>query len=147
MRLSRKDIFFLSLRITITLSLIYYLGVIKGLLILWTYFTSLFYLMKWVFGLESLSPIDTLLNHDDDKNVANIVSKPFKYSLAFRCGHPGEVRHRSARQAGVRQGRADVQGEGQARQSHGQVLLQEDGRGRVQGQIPQVLPGQGRHPQ
>ena len=81
MRLSRKDIFFLSLRITITLSLIYYMGVIKGLLILWTYFTSMFYLMKWVFGLESLSPIDTLLNHDDDKNVANIVSKPFKSPL------------------------------------------------------------------
>ena len=133
MRLSRKDIFFLSLRITITLSLIYYMGVIKGLLILWTYFTSMFYLMKWVFGLESLSPIDTLLNHDDDKNVANIVSKPFKFPLpACRCGHLGEVRHRSARQAGVRQGRADVQGEGQARQGHGKVLLQEDGRGRVQ---------------
>ena len=96
MRLSRKDIFFLSLRITITLSLIYYMGVIKGLLILWTYFTSMFYLMKWVFGLESLSPIDTLLNHDDDKNVANIVSKPFKFSLPpCRCGHLGEIRHRS----------------------------------------------------
>ena len=116
MRLSRKDIFFLSLRITITLSLIYYLGVIKGLLILWTYFTSLFYLMKWVFGLESLSPIDTLLNHDDDKNVANIVSKPFKCPLPpFRCCHLGEVRHRSACKAGLRQGREDVQGESQAR--------------------------------
>jgi len=31
--------------------------------------------MKWVFGLEAVAPIDTLLNHDDDKNVANIVSK------------------------------------------------------------------------
>jgi hypothetical protein len=101
MRLSRKDIFFLSLRITITLSLIYYMGVIKGLLILWTYFTSMFYLMKWVFGLESLSPIDTLLNHDDDKNVANIVSKPFKF-ITCRCCHPREVRHRSAGEAGLR---------------------------------------------
>jgi hypothetical protein len=75
MRLSRKDIFFLSLRITITLSLIYYLGLLKGLLILWSYFTLAFYFMKFVFGLEAVEPIDTLLNHDDDKNVANIVSK------------------------------------------------------------------------
>jgi hypothetical protein len=75
MRLSRKDIFFLSLRITITLSLIYYLGLINGLLILWSYFTLTYYVMKWVFGLEAVEPIDTLMNHDDDKNVANIVSK------------------------------------------------------------------------
>lgn len=75
MRLSRKDIFFLSLRITITLSLIYYLGILKGLLVIWSYFILTFYLMKVLFGLEAVEPIDTLLNHDDDKNVANVVSK------------------------------------------------------------------------
>jgi len=93
MRLSRKDIFFLSLRITITLSLIYYLGVIRGGLILWAYFTSTFYLMKWIFGLEAVSPIDTLLNHDDDKNVANIVSKNSLFYIFRRC-HFGEIRYR-----------------------------------------------------
>ena len=75
MRLSRKDIFFLSLRITITLSLIYYVGLLKGVLIIWGYYMLTFYLMKYLFGLEAVEPIDTLLNHDDDKNVANIVSK------------------------------------------------------------------------
>ncbi len=75
MRLSRKDIFFLSIRITITLSLIYYMGILTGLLMIWAYYIATFYLMKILFGLEALEPIDTLLNHDDDKNVANVVSK------------------------------------------------------------------------
>jgi hypothetical protein len=30
--------------------------------------------MKHLFGMEAVAPIDTLLNHDDDNNVANIVS-------------------------------------------------------------------------
>ncbi len=81
MRLSRKDIFFLSLRITITLSLIYYVGILKGSLIIWGYYLFTFYLMKWVFGLEAVEPIDTLLNHDDDKNVANVVSKIILYFM------------------------------------------------------------------
>jgi hypothetical protein len=101
MRLSRKDIFFLSLRITVTLSLIYYLGVIKGLLILWSYFTAMFFLMKWVFGLEAVSPIDTLLNHDDDKNVANIVSTHMTVHYLFRRRHPREVRYRPTNQAAL----------------------------------------------
>ena len=75
MRLSRKDIFFLSLRITITLSLVYYVGLLKGVLMIWAYYLLTFYFMKHIFGLETVAPIDTLLNHDDDKNVANIVSK------------------------------------------------------------------------
>jgi hypothetical protein len=50
-------------------------GLLTGLLVIWGYYIFTFYLMKWVFGLEALEPIDTLLNHDDDKNVANIVSK------------------------------------------------------------------------
>ena len=83
MRLSRKDIFFLSLRITITLSLIYYLGLIYGILLIWSFYTVTFYAMKWIFGLEALEPTDTLLNHDDDKNVANIVSKCIFYSNQF----------------------------------------------------------------
>ncbi len=74
MRLSRNDVFFLSLRITITLSLIFYLGLIKGLLVIYSYFILTFYLMKYLFGMEAVSPIDTLLNHDDETNVANIVS-------------------------------------------------------------------------
>jgi hypothetical protein len=79
MRLSRKDIFFLSLRITITLSLVYYVGLLRGVLIIWGYYLLTFYLMKYLFGLEAVEPIDTLLNHDDDKNVANIVSKKRAY--------------------------------------------------------------------
>lgn len=74
MRLSRNDVFFLSLRITITLSLIFYLGVIQGLLLINSYFLVTFYLMKYMFGMEAVAPIDTLLNHDDHINVANIVS-------------------------------------------------------------------------
>jgi hypothetical protein len=83
MRLSRKDIFFLSLRITITLSLIYYVGLIYGIFLIWSFYTITFYAMKWIFGLEALEPTDTLLNHDDDKNVANIVSKSIFYSYHF----------------------------------------------------------------
>lgn len=75
MRLSRKDIFFLSVRLTLTLSLLYYLGIFLGLAFIWSYFTLNFCVMKYCFGLESVSPVDTLLVHDDDKNVANIVSK------------------------------------------------------------------------
>lgn len=89
MRLSRKDIFFLSLRITMTLSLIYYVGLIYGIFLIWSFYTVTFYAMKWLFGLEALEPTDTLLNHDDDKNVANIVSKS-KYNSyeSYRCRHP-----------------------------------------------------------
>ena len=86
MRLSRKDIFFLSLRITITLSLIYYMGLLKGAALIWGYYQVTFYLMKLLFGLEAVEPIDTLLNHDDDKNVANIISKCFMKFMTVCAG-------------------------------------------------------------
>ena len=66
------------------------MGVVRGVLILWAYFTSTFYLMKWIFGLEAVAPIDTLLNHDDDKNVANIVSKNSIFNTFRRC-NIGEI--------------------------------------------------------
>ena len=85
MRLSRKDVFFLSLRITTTISLIYYLGLITASLIIWAFFSLNFIVMKYCFGLEAVSPVDTLIVHDDDKNVANILSKLI-CSNTCRCG-------------------------------------------------------------
>lgn len=75
MKLSRKDVFFLSLRLTIMITLVYTLGLITGAFIVQTYFGVNWLVMKLVFNLEAVSPVDTLLVHDDDINVANVVSK------------------------------------------------------------------------
>jgi len=79
MRLSTKDVFFLSCRLTITTSLVFYLGILTGSLLIYSYYVLNFFIMKYVFGLEAVAPVDTLLIHDDDKNVANVISKANTY--------------------------------------------------------------------
>lgn len=83
MRLSRRDVYFLSLRLTINLSVLYYVGLINGILMIWLYHTFSFYFMKWIMGLEAVSPVDTLLVHDDERNVANVVCKFIRFISAF----------------------------------------------------------------
>jgi len=70
---------FLSLKLTIQISLIFTLGLVYGSLLIWAFFFVNRMIMSLCFGLEAVSPVDTLLVHDDDKNVANIVSKPTHY--------------------------------------------------------------------
>ena len=75
MKLTKTDLFFLSLRMTVLLSLIYYLGLLSGIAVYTVYFSLNILVMKYLFGLEAVSPVDTLIVHDDDNNVANIISK------------------------------------------------------------------------
>ena len=75
MKLTKTDLFFLSLRMTVLLSLIYYLGLLSGITVYTVYFSLNILVMKYLFGLEAVSPVDTLIVHDDDNNVANIISK------------------------------------------------------------------------
>ncbi len=82
MKLSRKDVFFLSVRLTIMISLVYTLGPLIGAFIVQAYFGINWLVMKLAFNLETVSPVDTLLVHDDDKNVANVVSKRGWLSLS-----------------------------------------------------------------
>ena len=79
MKLSKKDVMFLSLKLTIVISLIFALGPLYGPLLLWTFSFANRVIMRLCFGLEAVSPVDTLLVHDDDLNVANIVSNPFPF--------------------------------------------------------------------
>ena len=73
MRLSRRDIYFMSLRLTITLSVLYYAGLLYGLVLCFSYYSLSYFIMKYLFGLDPVDPVDTLLVHDDDRNVANVV--------------------------------------------------------------------------
>ena len=75
MRLSKTDVIFLSIRLTVTFSLFHYLGVLYGLFAIWLYFSLNYVMMRYCFGLDAVSPVDTLLVHDDEGNVSNIVSK------------------------------------------------------------------------
>ena len=75
MKLSKKDVMFLSLKLTIVISLLFTIGFFYGSLVMWAFYSLNHLIMKEVFGLEAVSPVDTLLVHDDNKNVANIVSK------------------------------------------------------------------------
>ena len=75
MKLSKKDVMFLSLKLTIVISLLFTLGLLYGSLVIWAFYALNHFVMKKVFGLEAVAPVDTLLVHDDNKNVANIVSK------------------------------------------------------------------------
>lgn len=77
MRLSRKDVLFLSLRLTVTISLINYTGILRGLCILLVYRLLSNWTMRYLFGLEAVAPVDTLLVHDDEINVANVICKGF----------------------------------------------------------------------
>jgi len=83
MRLSNKDVFFLSCRLTITMSLVFYLGILSGTLLIYSYYTLNFFIMKYVFGLEAVAPVDTLLIHDDDKNIANVISKANSHLIVY----------------------------------------------------------------
>ena len=74
MKLSKKDVMFLSLKLTIVISLIFTLGLLYGPLLIWAFYFVNGLIMSLCFGLEAVAPVDTLLVHDDDKNVANIVS-------------------------------------------------------------------------
>ena len=74
MKISKKDIFFISLRVTVMASLILYLGILNGIFVSWIYRLANYYLMKYLFRLEAVAPIDTLFVHDDHKNVANVIS-------------------------------------------------------------------------
>jgi hypothetical protein len=75
MRLSRKDVFFLSLRLTIIVYLFLSMGIFFGVFLILAYNLSNTLLMNWLFGLEAVAPVDTLMVHDDDKNIANIICK------------------------------------------------------------------------
>ena len=75
MKLPIADVFFLSLRMTVACYLFYSFGWIAGFLICCTLNLVNNLLMKLLFGLEALSAVDDLFILDDDKNVANIVSK------------------------------------------------------------------------
>lgn len=75
MKFPIQDTFFLSLRMTIAIYMIYYYGWIQGTAIcVGLNFTSDL-IMWYAFGLESLSAVDELFILDDAKNVSNVVSK------------------------------------------------------------------------
>jgi hypothetical protein len=75
MRLNITDLFFLSLRMTIAATLFYNLGFLYGFLSCCALNLLNFYVMKLCFGMEALAAVDELFILDDEKNVANIVSK------------------------------------------------------------------------
>jgi hypothetical protein len=77
MRLSRKDVFFLSIRLTIIVYLIISTGVAFAVISLVIFNLVNMVVMKYAFDLEAVAPVDTLLVHDDEKNIANIVCNLF----------------------------------------------------------------------
>ena len=68
---------FLSIRVTIQLYTLYFFGIIIGFWVWFTFSWLSFYFMKYLFGLEALTAVDELFIMDDDRNVANIMSKIF----------------------------------------------------------------------
>ena len=75
MKITPYDILFLSLRITLFLSLIYILGLIYGVVIKLVTSYLYFHIMKYVFGMEKLLAEDNIFLLDHDKNPSNIISK------------------------------------------------------------------------
>lgn len=75
MKLPIGDVFFLSLRMTVAAYIFYNFGWITGVIICSMLNFVHNQLMWYIFGLESLSAVDEMFVNDDEKNVANIVSK------------------------------------------------------------------------
>lgn len=83
--------FFLSLRLTIIVYLFLSMGIFFGIFLILAYNLSNALVMKWLFGLEAVAPVDTLMVHDDDKNIANIICKHSLIQFTFRRNYNGEI--------------------------------------------------------
>ena len=75
MKFEVEDIFFMSIRWTLTIFLFYKVGLLYTILIC-TFINYSFKFLMWkIFKLQALNPIDELFLQDDEKNRSNIVSK------------------------------------------------------------------------
>ncbi len=91
MRLSRRDVYFISLKLTLIFSILYYFGLLLGLSICFLYSFLSDSLMYYLFGMEAVSPVDTLIVHDDENNVANVVCKIKLTFIRYRCYCYGKI--------------------------------------------------------
>lgn len=92
MRYNTTDLFYLSVRVTVDIALLYILGPLYGILSILVLSLINYFIMKGIFGLEALSAVDELFLFDDDKNVCNIVSKILFILIIFnRCCYIREM--------------------------------------------------------
>lgn len=75
MKFTASDKMFTVLRTALAVATIYYMGAFQGIALI-LMFNYLYDSMMWhIFGLESLYPVDSVFNYDDENNISNIVSK------------------------------------------------------------------------
>ena len=72
MRATLSDIFFMSIRWTLTVFLIFELGILKGLLVSVIILNGFQYILSLALGLQVLNPVDLLFLMDNEKNPSNI---------------------------------------------------------------------------